>query len=155
MWLAPWLESSWQDVRIGLRMILKSPQLTATALLSLAIGIGANSAVFSMLLRPMPYPDAERLVMFAPHLATDRIKRSPHTSRFVAWRKGAPRSFEAIGTEQEFTRDIGADEHGPAETIAAQNLTASMFEILGARAALGRVFRAEEEGSMGPARRLV
>ena len=49
--------------RTGLRIIRKSPQLAATALLSLAIGIGANSAVLSMLLRPIPYPDAERLVM--------------------------------------------------------------------------------------------
>src|SRR5262245_30004939 len=61
-----WLETLWQDLRYGMRMLLKSPAFTLTAILSLAIGIGANTALFSVinavLWRPFPYPHAERLV---------------------------------------------------------------------------------------------
>jgi putative ABC transport system permease protein len=63
---------------------------------------------------------------------------------YLAWHEQA-RSFDAMGTEQQLTRDVGADGDAPAETLAVQNLTVSMFRVLGIQPALGRIFTKEEE----------
>src|SRR5437868_9143575 len=66
-WGWMWLERLWQDLRYGVRILIKNPSFTSIAVITLALGIGANTAIFSLfdttLLRPLPYPDAERLVM--------------------------------------------------------------------------------------------
>src|SRR5438132_4335360 len=67
VWISVWLEQLWQDIRYGVRTLAKSPGLAAVAILTLALGIGANTAIFSLinavLLQPLPYPNAKRLAM--------------------------------------------------------------------------------------------
>jgi len=152
VWLARWVETVWQDVRTSTRMLRKSPGFSSAAILSLAIGIGANSAVFTLtnglLLKPVPYGDPDRLVMVWAVPPKRPDVKMPLTAReYLAW--GQASVFESVATEQQFTRDVGADEHTPAETVAAQNITASMFNVLGVQPAIGRPFGIADEGPEG------
>src|SRR5690242_21916640 len=101
------MDSLWKDVRFGLRTLLKSPGTTLAALLALALGIGANSAIFSVvngvLLKPLPYPDSDELALVwekNPELGSPRFSVAPPNS--VDWRQQR-RSLEAM-SDIEFTR---------------------------------------------------
>lgn len=89
VWRVLWLEQLWQDIRYGLRMLLRNPGFTAVAILTLGLGIGMNTAVFSVvsavLLRPVGYPNADRLVWLGDYDAN--LKRDIVNSLdFVDWR---------------------------------------------------------------------
>ena len=136
-----------QDIRFALRLFRKSPAFAAIAILTLAIGIGANTAIFSVtnavLLRPLPYPDSKKLVRVwqnLPKMGENHLGTAP--PEFAAYRDRT-RAFSNIAGFQQATFDVtgGVEpEHLPA--CAA---TASLFGTLGARPLLGRTFvRAEE-----------
>src|ERR1700675_2364054 len=98
VWSLVWLEQLWQDIRYGIRMLLRNPGFTAVVILTLALGIGMNTAVFSVvnavLLRPVGNPNPDRLVWlgdFDTFLKRDIVR----TSDFVDWREHA-RSFNAM-----------------------------------------------------------
>jgi putative ABC transport system permease protein len=140
----------WQDVVYGFRTLLKRPGFTAVAALSLALGIAANTVIFSLinttLLRPLPFRDAGRLMAIwtVPQQRPDQ-RNSSNVSAYLAWREQS-RSFESMGAFFGIDRSIGAEENGaPAERIGGQFFTPSLFETLGVKPALGRVFT-EEEG---------
>src|SRR3954471_8632115 len=141
------METLWQDLGYGIRRLFKNPGFTAVAILSLAIGIGANSAIFSvtsaLLLRPLPYRDAERLVIL--------WNRSPGLNITEDWFSTAQyfdiraknRSFDdvamAIGGVENLTGT------GEPERVGAIHVSSNLLNILGARAELGRVFVPEED----------
>jgi putative ABC transport system permease protein len=146
----------WQDVRYALRMLTKSPGFTAVAVLTLALGIGANTAIFSVvnavLLRPLPYPDSKQLVQVrkkAPRAGDPVIGGGSFVEghEFAAWRQQC-RSLAYIaafgGSDMNLT---GVNQ---AERVLCGNVTADFFPMLGARPALGRLFLRDEEQPGGP-----
>jgi putative ABC transport system permease protein len=154
-WDALWLqqlrleEEMFQDVRYGLRALRKKPAFTSIAAITLALGIGANTAIFSVingvLLRPLPFTDPARLVM----IWTDNPAYQLGFHEFPAanadlpeWRATAT-SFEEIAAFQTSPADLtGA---GDPERVGGVEVTANLLPTLGIRPGLGRVFSAEEE----------
>jgi predicted permease len=136
--------TSWrQDVLYGFRILLKKPALTIVAALSLALGIGANTVIFSLinttLLRPLPYPEAERLVMLwsVPNDHRDRLN-GVTTYNYASFQDKA-KSFESMGGVRTQVCNIGTDEHGqPPERVDCENFIPSMFRTLAVKPVLGR-----------------
>ena len=95
-----WLETTWQDLRYGARMLLKSPGFTATALLTLALGIGANITIFSavnaVLLRPLPYADADRLVYLWSEAPKQNIKETATAYATISEWRHQNKSFDDL-----------------------------------------------------------
>jgi putative ABC transport system permease protein len=141
------VEGAVQDLRFGLRMLRKSPGFTITALLTLALGIGANTAIFSVvntvLLRPLPYQDADRLVTVWSYNRTrgyDTDLVSPMD--FADWRAQS-NAFEklAASTDVQYTM-TGT---GEPVTVIAYAFSADYFDVLGVRPLVGRTFSPDEE----------
>ena len=137
-----------QDLRHTFRLMGRTPGFTAAALATLALAIGANTAVFSIvhgvLLRPLPYPAADRIVMLSEeHPGGTALVRDARLSNltFHAWRARAE-TIEALSgySSQDFTVSAG----GASERIAGGSLSPSLLPMLGAVPALGRFFRDEE-----------
>jgi predicted permease len=141
------LETLWQDLRYGARMLAKSPGFTATAVVSLALGIGATTAVFSIFdtifLRPLPYPEPERLVaVYEIELGKpDNIYRVSQPN-FIDWKK-QNQSFDQLVQTLGPTPFVISRREG-AEEVSARFVTDGYFQMLGARACQGRLFVADE-----------
>ena len=134
-----------QDVRYAARQLRKSPGFTAVAVLTLALGIGANTAIFSVvngvLLNPLPFRNASRIVsMFQDK--PDFPQGSISYPNFLDWQRDN-RSFEAIAAYRWADGSITGS--GPAEEVHAQRISATFFPILGVKTILGRNFTADED----------
>jgi predicted permease len=144
-----WLETLWQDLRYSVRVLLKTPVFTCIAVLTLALGIGANTAIFSVvnavLLRPLPYRDPDRLVQ-VNHYRANRGESSTGAD-FLEWREQA-KSFEAIAGYAFDTATITGK--GETEVLNSGMISADLFEMLGVAPALGRSFTPEEDKLGGP-----
>jgi putative ABC transport system permease protein len=140
------LGTVWHDARYAVRTFLKSPGFTAVALLALALGIGANTAIFSVvnavLLRSLPYRDADRLaVVWETNRQRGYRRNVMSPANFVELRTQA-QSFEGLSAFYDWRFNLtGAGE--PVE-VPVQVTTADLFDVLGARAALGRTYTVEE-----------
>jgi len=146
MWGWNWLEAFFQDVRYGLRQLRRNPGFTIVAVLTLALGIGANTAIFSIvdavLLRPLPFRNANRLVFITQRSPKDRIGAAYDTYReFEEWDLHA-RSFEKVAAATWAPRDAGAilSWRGERQEILAVPASVNFFSTLGAGAAQGRTF---------------
>jgi predicted permease len=143
----PMLETFLQDLRFGARTLRKNTGFTAVVILALALGIGANVAIFSVvntvLIRPLPFKDPSQLVMLwegLPKLGLTQLGfEAPDLQVF----QRAQKSFEEIGAFQ--SKEVDLSGSGLPEHIKAARLTASIFPMLGAQPALGRVFDANED----------
>jgi putative ABC transport system permease protein len=145
-----------QDILFGFRMLLARPGFTVAAVLSLALGIGANTMIFSLinssLLADLPYRESDQLVT----LWTSRLDRPAQRSavtaaNYLAWKEQA-RSFEAVGAAFGFPSNLGTSADGaPAERIEGLRLTASMWDVLDVQPMLGRVFTPDEDRNGSPA----
>ena len=139
-------EDSVRDVRHGLRVLLAAPGFTTAALVTLALGIGATSAIFSVvrtvMLEPLPYPDPDRIVAIweTNRGATSRNVIAP--ANFVAWRERT-RTLEYLGMTGPAT--IAMVINGQPDEIAGLAVSSDVFRALGVQPALGRAYTAEED----------
>src|SRR5437764_6692693 len=132
----------WQDLRYGLRTLLKNPGFTIVAVIALALGIGANSAIFSVvnavLLRPLPFKNPEQLVMVwenATHLGFP--KNTPPPANFLDWQK---QNGVFTGMAAMAERSFNLTGVGEPERLDGRHISASRFDVLGVPARLGSAF---------------
>src|ERR1700674_3932149 len=142
------LERLMQDLRFGVRMLAKSPGFAAVAILTLALGIGANTALFSIvngvLLNPLPYPDPEQLVTLAeskPNFDSGSIS----FPNFRDWRKDN-RTFSMMGISRSYSYSLTG--RGEAEQVSAEFISSDYLAVLGVKPVIGRLF-AEGEDQIG------
>jgi putative ABC transport system permease protein len=136
------------DLRYGARLLARSPGFAAVAVLALALGIGASTAISSVidgvLLRPLPYPDAGRLVMVSRHFARSAFPYGPLClADYLDWRAGN-RAFEDPAAFGQRRFDLTGT--GEPEQVAGAEVTAEFFSALRVRPLLGRVFGPGEDG---------
>jgi len=142
------LERFLRDLRYGFRILRKSPVFSAAAILTLGLGIGANTAMFSIvaavLLRPLPYVHPERLVrvwQMEPKMGAERLGTAP--PEFASYRDRT-RAFASLAGYQWESYDLTGGQREPQQ-IRACKATASLFATLGTRPMIGRTFTAQDE----------
>ena len=137
-----------QDFRYAARLLMRAPGFTLVAVAALALGIGANTAIFSivdtLLLRPLPYANADRLAVVWEHnLPRDRKNNVVSPGNFIHWRELNQSFAELAAVTPAFRTTLtGA---GDAAELPVQFVSASLFSILGVRPALGRDFTPQED----------
>ncbi len=143
-------EAFWQDLKHSLRMFAQSRAFTAAALAALTLGIGANTAIFSVvnavLLRPVSLPDSDRLVFF--------MNTSPQGSGPAA----SPAKFQHYRQQTDVVQEVAAFNTGVVnftgggfpEQLRSGKVSADFFRLIGAQTTLGRTFTAEEDSPTGP-----
>jgi putative ABC transport system permease protein len=136
-----------RDLRHAARGLARSPGFTAVAVLTLACAIGANAAIFSvvdhLLLRPLPLPEGERVVTLLRHFPegdSDAVSEP----KYFYWRDHN-RVFTAVAAFESLGSGFNLAGGGPPERIVGSHVSASFFDVFGARPALGRAFLAEED----------
>jgi predicted permease len=144
-----WIEDLIQDLRYGLRQLRRKPSFTAVAVITLSLGIGANTAIFSVvdavLLRPLPYKNASRLTFVTQRQPKDRVGLAFDTYReFEVWKRYS-HSFEKLATATwAWAWEVGTvwSWRGEKREILAVPATVNFFSMLGVHAAQGRAFGA-------------
>ncbi|HEV2115677.1 MAG TPA: ABC transporter permease [Terriglobales bacterium] len=141
------LETCAQDLRYALRALRKSPGFTIVAVLTLALGIGANASLFSVvntvLLQPLPFKNPSRLMMLFEGLPQVGSPKIPFSTPDYTIVKRGQKSFEAIGAVQD--KEFELSGHGEPDRIIGARVSASIFPMLGIAPVLGRFFRPEED----------
>ncbi|MFL6500783.1 MAG: ADOP family duplicated permease [Candidatus Udaeobacter sp.] len=136
-----------QDIRYAVRVLAKNPAFTIIAVIALALGIGANSAIFSVvdavLLRPLPFKHPEQLVMLWENAAHQGFpKNTPSPANFLDWQKQV-QSFTGIAAMAE--RSFNLTGVGEPERLGGRRVSANLFDLLGVPAMLGRTFVPEDD----------
>ena len=142
------LETVWQDILYSLRTMGKNPAFALTAVFTLALGIGGNTAIFtvirSVLLKPLEYRDPDRLV----YLSIDNPRRNVQDASFTEVRlkemRSAAKSFDGLGAYGR-PDTVTISGNGEPEALKAARVSANFLDILGVQPVLGRSFRAEED----------
>ncbi len=140
-----------QDLRFAFRQLRKAPGFTLTVVLTLALGIGATTAIFSLvegiLLRPLPFSNPERLVLLGDHLEGG-VSATPVTAREIATYSTSTNAFSSTGGYITGSYEVSGG--AIPEEVNAARFTAGVFPTLGVRPILGRVFTREEEETHQP-----
>jgi putative ABC transport system permease protein len=139
------MQTFWQDLRYGARMLAKKPGFAFIAIITLALGIGANTAIFSVvnavLLSPLPYVEADRLVWVTEHHEQIPTRWVSYPN-FLDWRANS-QSFEAMAAIRGWQMTLTGS--GEAQSITARMVTADYFRVMRAQPLIGRDFIAEED----------
>jgi len=140
-----------QDIRFGLRMLAKNPGFTAVAVVTLALGVGANTAMFSVvygvLLRPLPYPDSERIVQISRTYRGQAVYSSFTANAYDFWQEHRD-PFQHIAAFTEVGFNLSGV--GRAERLHALRVSPEYFDIYSAHPLLGRSFAPDEDRIGGP-----
>ena len=147
------IESIVMDVRYALRGLRRSPGFAAAAVATLALGIGANTAIFSvvnaMLVEPLPYRDSSRLVFVWSDMTSAGYPRAPLSGPELNDLREQTKLFEGFGAIWANTAALTGD--GDPEQLRIGFVSTNFFDVLGAQPALGRIFGADDEHAAGPA----
>jgi predicted permease len=145
-----WLEQTGQNLRFAFRQLRKSPGFTFTVILTLALGIGATTAIFSLvdgiLLRPLSFSQPDRLVLLGDHLASGLDFGV--TAREIATYSKATSAFSSLGGYAPRTYEVSGN--ATPEVVHAARLSAGVFPTLGVQPIIGRVFTRQEEDAAQP-----
>ena len=152
MWTFPSFESLRQDVRFALRTLRKSPGFTIVAVLALAIGIGGNTAIFSLVdavrTHALPYKDPERLVVLWGNVLRTRVeRRGTSYPDYLDWKSRSKSFDDMAAVDQQSITLAGNDE---TERIRSEYVSAAYFSLLGVSAARGRAFLESEDQVQRP-----
>ncbi len=137
------METLLRDVRYGIRSLVKRPGFTVVALIALALGIGANTAIFSLvnavLLRPLPFAEPDRLVWMWGNIRSGGNRASVAPLDFLEYRK-ENKTFEEFAASFSIPLALNLTGSGEPERLSAAAVTGNYFQALGAKPALGRTF---------------
>src|SRR6185436_14751524 len=141
------MENFWQDVRYGLRMLLKSPSVSIVATIALALGIGANTAIFSVvnavLLRPLPFANSDQLMMVWETDATrGQVRGTASYLNFSDWRD-QNHVFERLASYHN--NDFIMTGRGESTRLQGAVVNADLFPLLGVAPSIGRGFMPDED----------
>ncbi len=146
-----WVEETWRDLRFALRYLAKTPGFTATAIIVLAVGIGANAAIFSVvntiLLKPLAYPEPESLVQLM-NTAPQGKFGGANVPKFNIWRQQTG-VFQSIAAYDEGGAGLNLTGGDNPEQVQGVHVTADYFSVFGAPVLAGRTFTAAEDSPNG------
>src|SRR5438874_10839186 len=141
------MNTLWQDLRYGARMLLKKPGFTLIAVLTLALGIGANTAIFSVvnavLLRPLPFAEPERLIWLGGWVGNDK-EQGVTPADFLDYREQC-QSFAHLAASVSETVPVNLTGSGEPERLQGALVTDNYLDVFGMKPALGRTFFAGED----------
>ena len=147
------VEALWQDVRYGIRVLCKNPGFTAAAVITLALGIGANTAIFSIvygvLLRPLPYLQGSQLVVLHQSAPKAHLDDVPFSFKEICDYRDHNRTLSAV--VEHHTMNFLLIGKDTAERVDTAVVSANFFDVLGVRPVLGRTFVASDDQLGGPA----
>ena len=139
------------DLRFALRQLIKNPAFSAVAVITLALGIGANTAIFSVvnavLLRPLPYPDADRIMVL--NESANGQEFSVSLPNYEDWKRDN-NVFKYLAITRRESRNLGGVPGREAERIPCASVSEEFFKVIGLSPKLGRTFNEEEEKPGGP-----
>src|SRR5882724_2477311 len=143
------MEAFWQDLRYGARMLLKNPGFSLVAIVTLALGIGANTTIFSvinsLLLKPIPFPDADRLALVWQSQANDPKDRNIVSApNYWDWQREND-VFEKMAILDSGGKGYNLSGGGDPDRVSGVRVSAGFFDVLGVKPRLGRTFLPEEE----------
>ena len=139
------------DLRFALRQLIKNPAFSAVAVITLALGIGANTAIFSIvnavLLRPLPYPDADRIMVL--NESANGQEFSVSLPNYQDWKRDN-NVFKYLAITRRESRNLSGIPGREAERIPCASVSEEFFKVIGLTPKLGRTFNEEEEKPGGP-----
>ncbi|MFL6290608.1 MAG: ABC transporter permease [Thermoanaerobaculia bacterium] len=139
----------WKDLKYAVRMLAKTPGFTAVALITLTLAIGANTAIFSivngMLIQPLPFPEQDELVQLMRGFKEGGLSGSTSIPKFTYWQENTRDLFEGVTAFDNLGSGFNMAGDGTPERLVGSRVTHEFFGVFGARPALGRGFRPEED----------
>ncbi len=141
------MDSFLKDIRYGIRSLMRRPTLTIIAIITLAIGIGANSAIFSvvnsLLIKPLPFPELDRIVaIWETQPSRGVVRNEASMANYLDWR-AQNQTFEQMGLYRWWSANLTGLE--TPERIQGFLVTGNFLDVLGVKPALGRGFAADED----------